>query len=101
MNKQDPFCNSDTSIDQTINPEQFSQLVEAIIAGKYSWACVLMLRFTGYNPLLYIPYRTYNRLQKENAQISKPSTRDTGRTKSVEECSVMNSNGKSSRNYLS
>ncbi len=101
MNKQDSFSNSDTTINKTINTEQFSQLVEAILAGKYSWACVLILRFTGYNPLLYIPYRTYNRLQKENNQISKPSKHDTGSTKSVKECSVMNSDDKSSRNYLS
>jgi hypothetical protein len=47
-----------------IRLEQFNQVVEAIIEGKYSWACVLMLRFTGYNPGDYIPYRTYNRLLK-------------------------------------
>jgi hypothetical protein len=46
--------------------EQFNQVVDAILAGKYSWACVLILRFAGYNPLHYIPYRTYNRLMKEN-----------------------------------
>ncbi len=46
--------------------EQFKQVVEAIAAGKYSWACVLLLWFSGYNPLRYIPYRTYNRLVKEN-----------------------------------
>lgn len=59
------------SLDKKINPEQFDQLVEAILAGKYSWACVLMLRFAGYNPLHYIPYRTYNRLLKENSQVKK------------------------------
>jgi hypothetical protein len=63
-----------SSLDKgTINPEQFDQVVEAILAGKYSWACVLMLRFGGYNPLHYIPYRTYNRLLKENSQVSEPS----------------------------
>jgi hypothetical protein len=46
--------------------EQFKQVVEAIAAGKYSWACVLLLWYSGYNPLRYIPYRTYNRLVKEN-----------------------------------
>jgi hypothetical protein len=30
-----------------------------------------MLRFAGYNPLHYIPYRTYNRLLKENSEASK------------------------------
>ena len=54
--------------DTKINPEQFDQVIEAILAGKYSWACVLMLKFVGYNPLHYIPYRTYNRLLKENSR---------------------------------
>lgn len=60
-----------SNLNKTIHPEQFDQVVEAILAGKYSWACVLMLRFSGYNPLHYIPYRTYNRLLKENSQASK------------------------------
>lgn len=61
------------NLDKTIHPEQFDQVVEAILAGKYSWACVLMLRFAGYNPLHYIPYRTYNRLIKEHSpKKSKP-----------------------------
>jgi len=57
--------------DKIMNSEQFEQVVEAIMSGKYSWACVLMLNFTGYNPLHFIPYRTYNRLQKENCGISR------------------------------
>ena len=57
--------------DKAISPEQFNQIIEAILAGKYSWACVLLLRFSGYNPLQYIPYRTYNRLLKENCQIGR------------------------------
>ncbi|AFY52989.1 hypothetical protein Riv7116_0385 [Rivularia sp. PCC 7116] len=62
-----------SSLDKTIHSEQFDQVVEAILAGKYSWACVLMLRFAGYNPLHYIPYRTYNRLIKEHSpKKSKP-----------------------------
>jgi hypothetical protein len=52
--------------DKVMTCEQFSQVVEAILSGKYSWACVLILRFAGYNPLHYIPYRTYNRLIKTN-----------------------------------
>ncbi|MFM2062203.1 MAG: hypothetical protein RLZZ507_1873 [Cyanobacteriota bacterium] len=60
--------------DKKINPEQFDQVVEAILAGKYSWACVLMLRFVGYNPLHYIPYRTYNRLLKENSRNSRSNS---------------------------
>ena len=52
--------------------EQFTQVVEAILEGKYSWACVLILRFAGYNPLHYIPYRTYNRLLKDNQLARDP-----------------------------
>ena len=51
--------------------EQLAPIIEAIIEGKYSWACVLLLRLAGYNPLHYIPYRTYNRLQKENYTFTK------------------------------
>lgn len=64
------ICRS-SNLDKKLPPEQFDQVVEAILAGKYSWACVLMLRFAGYNPLHYIPYRTYNRLLKENTHVSR------------------------------
>ena len=57
---------SDSKLDRVMTAEQFDQIVEAILSGKYSWACVLILRFAGYNPLHYIPYRTYNRLLKDN-----------------------------------
>jgi hypothetical protein len=56
--------------------EQFSQVVEAILAGKYSWACLLILRFSGYNPLHYIPYRTYNRLMKDNSRLQTSHQKD-------------------------
>jgi hypothetical protein len=49
-----------------INNEQVDQIIKSIIAGKYSWACVLLLRYSGYNPIDYIPYRTYIRLLKNN-----------------------------------
>jgi hypothetical protein len=52
--------------DKAMSEEQFEEIVSAILGGKYSWACVLILRFAGYNPLHYIPYRTYNRLIKDN-----------------------------------
>jgi hypothetical protein len=58
----------ESKLDKIMTLEQFEQVVEAILAGKYSWACLLILRFGGYNPLHYIPYRTYNRLMKENRQ---------------------------------
>lgn len=48
----------------TISFDQLIQIIEAILEGRYSWACVLLLRFAGFNPLHYIPYRTYNRLIK-------------------------------------
>lgn len=62
---------SSAKMDRAMNADQFNQVVDAILAGKYSWACVLILRFAGYNPLHYIPYRTYNRLIKDNSQINK------------------------------
>ncbi|MEP6488567.1 HetP family heterocyst commitment protein [Microcoleus vaginatus GB2-A3] len=57
-----------------IKPEQLDEIIAAILAGKYSWACFLLLRCTGYNPLDYIPYRTSNRLLKENSQMRKSET---------------------------
>jgi hypothetical protein len=54
------------NMSRTMTEDQFCQVVEAILNGKYSWACLLILQFAGYNPLHYIPYRTYNRLMKEN-----------------------------------
>ncbi|MEA5618196.1 HetP family heterocyst commitment protein [Cronbergia sp. UHCC 0137] len=57
----------------TITPEQFHQLIEAISNGRYSWACVLILKFIGYNPLHYIPQRTYSRLIKENNRFFNSS----------------------------
>jgi hypothetical protein len=71
MAQQAPY--SQHRFNQTISPEQLNQIIEAILKGKYSWACVLLLHAAGYDPLQYIPYRTYNRLLKENCNISKPS----------------------------
>ncbi len=51
-----------------ITPEQFNKIIEAIADGRYSWACVLILRCIDYNPIHYIPQRTYSRLIKENRQ---------------------------------
>ena len=56
--------NSDSQLTKTMTEEQFDRVVGAIVSGKYSWACLLILRFAGYNPLHYIPHRTYNRLMK-------------------------------------
>lgn len=54
------------TLQNTMPEEAFNHVVEAILNGKYSWACVLILESAGYNPLHYIPYRTYNRLVKDN-----------------------------------
>ncbi|MCU0534569.1 MAG: HetP family heterocyst commitment protein [Hydrococcus sp. Prado102] len=67
------FTYSQSKQTKAMTTEQFEQIVEAILAGKYSWACVLILRFAGYNPLHYIPYRTYNRLLKDNCLQGKSS----------------------------
>lgn len=55
---------------KVMSSDQFSQVVTAISEGRYSWACVLILRFAGYNPVHFIPYRTYSRLLKENRMLS-------------------------------
>jgi hypothetical protein len=66
-----------TKPDAALDNEQVNQVIDAILAGKYSWACVLMLRFIGHNPLHYIPYRTYNRLLKEQLRLA--SSKDPNR----------------------
>jgi hypothetical protein len=66
-------ANSLAKRNKVMSPEQFNQVVEAITDGRYSWACVLILRFAGYNPVYFIPYRTYSRLVKENQFLSKVS----------------------------
>ena len=66
---------SNTKLERVMTTEQFNQMtteefneiVTAIVVGKYSWACVLILRVAGYNPLHYLPYRTYKRLVKDNS----------------------------------
>lgn len=60
-------------MNRAMTEDQFCQVVDAILNGKYSWACLLILQFSGYNPLHYIPYRTYNRLMKENSYPRKSS----------------------------
>jgi hypothetical protein len=84
-----------------MNPQQFEQIVEAILAGKYSWACVLMLRIVGYNPLHYIPYRTYNRLLKENTQASRTQAKQNQNQKTTKPLMNKRSNINSSTTCLS
>jgi hypothetical protein len=61
------YLNSCLSAEVT-SSKNFDEIISAIISGKYSWACFLMLRWANYNPIQYIPYRTYNRLIKENSK---------------------------------
>ncbi|ABA23978.1 HepP protein, formation of heterocysts-like protein [Trichormus variabilis ATCC 29413] len=61
--------------DCTILTEEWEAILQAISVGKYSWACVLMLHTAGYNPLTYIPYRTYIRLIKNNSIPNTIKTR--------------------------
>lgn len=95
MKQQMSFSKS--RFNNTLSPEQINQIIEVILAGKYSWACVLLLRFVGYNPLQYIPYRTYNRLLKENCNIDQPSR---AKTVPLQEATTR-SDGTSSHNGLS
>lgn len=69
MTQQNPYLQS--HLDKKMTAEEFTQVITAISEGKYSWACVLILQIAGYNPLHYIPYRTYNRLIKENVAVQK------------------------------
>ena len=86
-----------SNLDKTVKAQQFDKVVEAILAGKYSWACVLMLRFTGYNPLHYIPYRTYNRLLKENSKAIRANQQQSENLKMLKDAndSMTDSNGAS------
>ncbi|WP_246564061.1 HetP family heterocyst commitment protein [Leptothoe spongobia] len=49
-----------------MSEDELAIIIDAILNGKYSWACVLILKNAGYEPGHYIPYRTLNRLIKEN-----------------------------------
>jgi hypothetical protein len=91
--------NTHNRLDKAMTTEQFTQVVDAILAGKYSWACVLVLRFAGYNPLHYIPYRTYNRLMKENAS-TKTKSKETSSNYSSPQASQKHSNQIADLNYL-
>jgi hypothetical protein len=53
---------------KSLTDDQYYQIFTAILEGKYSWACILLLKFTENNPLDYIPERTYYRLVIKNKQ---------------------------------
>ena len=84
---------SDSQLNKVMSDDQFNQVVDAILSGKYSWACLLILRFSGYNPLHYIPYRTYNRLMKTNREQQVQSSNSSAKSDS----SVASLNQKSAR----
>ena len=96
MNNQASY--SRANIEQSIKPEQLTQIIEAIVDGKYSWACFLLLRCAGYNPCDYLPYRTYHRLVKENDVIGDASE---GESNLNREASVKQSNYKDSAKQVS
>ncbi len=48
-----------------ISEDKMDSIVDAILEGQYSYACLILLEETGHDPVQYIPYRTYNRLQKQ------------------------------------
>jgi hypothetical protein len=98
MTQQAPYSNQ--KFNQTLSTEQLNQIIEAILEGKYSWACVLLLRCSGYNPVHYIPYRTYNRLLKENCQFGNTSSGESNKSYHVNNSPQTKSNG-ASGNHLS
>ncbi|PAX55876.1 HetP family heterocyst commitment protein [Brunnivagina elsteri] len=84
------FPSSNHNLDRVMRPEQFNKVVEAITARRYSWACVLILGFAGYNPLHYIPYRTYIRLVKESRQLEAANESQASQIEMEEELSENN-----------
>lgn len=91
------FNSSDSKLDKVMTDDQFNQIVEAILSGKYSWACLLILRFAGYNPLHYIPYRTYNRLMKSNRDKISQSSEKTTSTHQSSSAAIKSNQKSSSR----
>lgn len=75
MNEE--FSNCDRPSDKIINSEEWEPIIKAIVVGKYSWACVLILYVIGLNPIEYIPYRTYMRLIKNNCMFARNSKNET------------------------
>ncbi|MGB7087128.1 MAG: HetP family heterocyst commitment protein [Phormidesmis sp.] len=60
------YSNQPDQSNTTIGEDKMEGIVDAILEGKYSYACLIMLEAAGYDPMQYIPYRTYNRLQKQH-----------------------------------
>jgi hypothetical protein len=53
-------------LDKIFKDTQLQEIIKAIILGKYAWACVLFLHFSGCDPLDYMPSETYDKLVQEN-----------------------------------
>ena len=62
------FALATSASEHQIEAEKMEEIIDFILQGKYSSACLLLLESTGQDPLHYIPYRTYNRLQKQRQQ---------------------------------
>ncbi|TAE59457.1 MAG: hypothetical protein EAZ87_09565 [Nostocales cyanobacterium] len=62
--------NNNQNCDQGLKSPHWQEIIQAIINCKYSWACVLFLRFSGYEPSEYIPYKVYKQLVKENSSVN-------------------------------
>ncbi|MFN6570912.1 HetP family heterocyst commitment protein [Dendronalium sp. ChiSLP03b] len=75
MNEE--FSNCSQTLNKIISSEEWEPIIKAIVAGKYSWACILTLHVIGLNPIEYIPYRTYMRLLKNNCILAKSSKNKT------------------------
>lgn len=71
-----PFTQTVQSSGPQLKSEEMDQVISAILSGKYSWACALVLRFTGHEPLNYLPQRTYTRIMRENWYAPNPSRKD-------------------------
>ncbi|WP_445635609.1 Heterocyst formation protein HetP [Nostoc sp. DSM 114161] len=78
MNEDFSEFNESFNIKNHFTSQQLEEILKAVRDGKYSWACLLMLRFSGFNPLEYIPYRTYIRLMKSNFLFSKTDNQNIG-----------------------
>lgn len=77
---------SNRPLGKTLDPEKISLIEEAIRDHKYSWACVLMLRCLGLNPLEYIPSRTYCRLRRDNEKMDSLNPATTDSLKQDQKC---------------
>ncbi|MGD1949686.1 MAG: HetP family heterocyst commitment protein [Leptolyngbyaceae cyanobacterium] len=84
----------------SMSEEEFSLIIDAILNGKYSWACVLILKNAGYEPGHYIPYRTLNRLIKENgfpSCTSAPTCQSKSHSRSLNNRSKRSASARSLR----